>query len=361
MQDSLTKFQFEVAELRKYLKVVEAEATVLGALLDETPLPAAIQKPSLDLIRQNATNKKRHVYVGAIIVMYGALERFIENAVSDYLKSCVKTSGAYKNLPKVIQKKHTNQTIEYMNLIKDSKVKEPEGIEIIVENLLGCIRGNDQYTLNSRAFTIRSANMNLDRIRATLRNTGVDVSNKKLAGSRYYSKYVKDTQGRTVSDIKGVELDTLFNHINELVSIRNDIAHGVSSLDDIEDVELVRGRTDNLDAFIHAIHDCLCENLLRHQIELGKVTRVSGEVVVYNNSIVCFELPEGELSKNDLIIMCSAQNSNVNGWGEIQSIQVDGVDQETVGGEAGKKVGVKVEFHANNGGQFYVLPAKTLT
>lgn len=360
MQDSLSKFQSEVTKFRQYLDVVDAEAAVLGALLGETHLPALIEQPSLDLIRQNATNKRRHVYLGAIIVMYGALERFVEGAVSDYLRSCVKASSAYKNLPKAIQDKHTNLTIEYMNLIKDSKVREPEDIEIIAENLLGCIRGNDQYTLNARAFTIRSANMNTDRVRTTLANIGVKASNRKLAGSRYYSKYVKDTQGRTVADIGRSEMDTLFGHINVLVSIRNDIAHGVSSLDDIEDISIVKGRADDLEAFVHAIHDCLCENLLRHHMDLGKVTTVSGDVIVHNNSIVCFEFPEGLLAKNDLLMMCSAPNGYVSGWGAIQSIQVDGVDHEAVEGEVGKMVGVKVEFHANDGGQFYVFPAKTI-
>ena len=361
MQDSLSKFQSEVDKLRQYLDVVDAEEAVLGALLGEAQLPAPIEQPSLDLIRQNATNKRRHVYVGAIIVMYGALERFVESAVSDYLGSCVTASGAYKNLPKAIQDKHTNQTIEYLNLVKDSKVREPEAVEIITENLLGCIRGIDQYTLNARAFTIRSANMNIDRVRSTLANVGVDASNKNLAGSRYYSKLVKDTQDRTVADIGASELVTLFGHVNELVAIRNDIAHGVSSLDDIEDISIVKGRADRLEAFVHAIHDCLCENLLLHHVILGKVTSVAGPITVYDNSIVCFEFPEGVLAKNDLLMMCSAQNGNVSGWGAIQSIQVDGDDHEAVEGEIGKMIGVKVEFHANDGGQFYVFPAKTIT
>lgn len=360
MQDSLSQFQSEVDKLRQYLNAVEAEENVLSTLFEEAELPELIQQPSLDSIRKNATNKRRHVYVGAIIVMYGALERFVENAVSDYLESCVKASGAYGNLPEVIRNKHTNQTLEYLALVKDGKIREPEGIDVIAENLLSCIRGNDPYTLNTRAFTIRSANMNVARVRSTLANTGVVASNKNLAGSRYYTKYVRESQGRAVSDIGGREMDALFNHIDELVSIRNDIAHGVNSLDDIEDITIVKDRVVRLEAYVHAVHDCLCESLLRHHVDLGKVIAVAGDIQVFNNSIVCFEFPVGVLVKGDLLMMCSAESGNVSGWGAIHSIQIDRVDQETVEGEAGKMIGVKVDFHAHDGGIFYICPAKTI-
>ena len=354
MRTALVSFENELGNLLQFLDGSEAEDKILAEVSSGAVATVAELYESLETVRRNRLIKRRQGYLSSIIVLYGALERYVEESVGEYTQSLMRIYQDYNNLPEKLRERHTRLTIEYLGLVQDGKVRQTEAVAEIVDTLNACLNGAGNARLNARAFSMRSANMNWERIRQIMSNVDVTIHERRVLATPAYSSYLSKMYDIEVSEMDESKVKAELGHIDGLVRLRNDIAHGVANLLTIEDTRIVRERAAKLGTFAAALDEILCCELLEARLDLDQLVRVAGAVEVFGGDIACFSWPSGRLAVGDVLVMKPADTKADLRYGPIGSIEIGGEDRDEVEGADGLMVGVKVPFRAKANGAFYV-------
>jgi hypothetical protein len=358
MKKAFLTFQAEFDGLLDFLSSVESEDKLLQHILTENVDEADQLVANARTIVRSSTNRKRFVHCQAIIVLYGALERFVEDAIREYVVEARKLCTAYEQLPKAIKDKHSELSIEYLSRLKDGKVSGVQEGELhsAISRLNSSIQEQPDFLLNDKAFVLRNANASLDRIRILLSNIGIPMHLPTLLGMKSYQTGYIELYGMEPEKGDDEAIKRNFSKVDTLVSMRNQIAHGVVDVDNIEDVDLLRERAMDLRNFVIAVSDLMEMYFVKYCAEDHISSALSKPLAVYDNKIVCIPFSTGEITIGDVVAL--QVNDNDIRFGSIQSIQVDNVDMESVTGHPGTSLGFKVGFHAIQREGYRLLPHK---
>lgn len=354
MQEALTSFEAELDRLQRFLSASDAEDDLITHLVELPEAQRAALNAALQPIQANNTVKRRQSYLSSIIVLYGALERYVEEAVAEYTGQLVDIHKEFHKLPEALRERHTKLSIDYLASLKDGKIRETEDLSSIVATLHNCLIGKTPMRLNARAFSLRSSNMRLARIREIIGNLDIKLNGRRLLATPSYSRFLAETADAPAKDMQDSEVESTLDHVDELVTLRNDIAHGVANLETIEDSNIVRERAAKLRAFVSALNDILICELLKYRMVMDELVAVDGAVQVFGDHIACFAWPSGRIAPGDILVMQPAENGADLRHGPISSIQIDNADQAEVQGHDGLMIGVRVPFKVKLNGIFYV-------
>ena len=355
MRDALTSFEAEIDKLLSFLDASDSEDDLVTAILGRPEPDRADLDTSLRVMQENRTISRRQRYVSCIMVMYGALERYVEEAVSEYAEILVQIHENFQMLPEKLRERHTRLTIEYLASLQVGKVHEPEDIPTIVETLHNCLTNSGPFRLNARVFSLRSSNMKFVRIHDIMGNLDIGIDRRRVASAPSYAAFLSESRDLSVSEMGAREVDGELDHIDELVRLRNDIAHGVTNVASIEDNKLIRERAGKLKAFVNALNEIFICEVFASRIALGQLVPIQGEIRVFGDHIACFLWPLGRLAPGDQLVMQPVHQTADLQHGAISSIQIDGIDQAFVEGRDGLWIGVRVPFKVKPNGGFYVL------
>ncbi len=358
MEEALTSFEAELDKLNRFLQASDAEDALISHILRLPEEERAALAAPLEPIEANSTIKRRQSYVSAIIVLYGALERYVEEAVSEYAGQLVVIHKEFQKLPEKLRAQHTKLTIDYLASLKDGRVRETEDISSVVATLHDCLTGKTPFRLNARAFSLRSSNMKFGRIREIMGNLDIQVHGRRVLAAPSYARFLRDMTGISLKDMHDGEIESTLDHIDELVALRNDIAHGVANLESIEDSNIVRERASKLHAFVSAINEILNCELMKRRLELGQLKTFEGDIRTFGNHIVGLSWPSGRIAPGDILVMQPSEKGADLRYGAIVSIQIDSANQDEVVGTDGLMIGVRVPFRVKANGQYYVLHLK---
>jgi hypothetical protein len=358
MEEALTSFEAELDKLSRFLQASDAEDELITRLLGLPEAERAALAVQLELIRENSTIKRRQSYLSAIIVLYGALERYVEEFVAEYVEQLALIHKEFRRLPEKLRARHTQLTIDYLASLKDGRVRETEGIPTVIATLHDCLAGKTPFRLNARAFSLRSSNMKFGRVRDIMGSLDIQIHGRRILATPSYTRFLDEVAGISVKDMQDNEAESMLDHIDELVALRNDIAHGVANLETIEDSNIVRERALKLRAFVSAINDILNCELLKCRLGMGQLMAVEGEIHAFGDHIVGFSWPSGHILPGDILVMQPADKDADLRHGAIASIQVDNVEQEEFDGRDGLMIGVRVPFRVKASGRYYVLKMK---
>lgn len=354
MEAALTSFEAELDKLRRFLQATDAEDRLITYILGLPGAERASLAAPLDPIQANSTIKRRQNYVSAVIVLYGALERYVEEAVAEYVEQLAVIHKEYQRLPENLRAQHLRLTIDYLASLKDGRVRETEDIATVIATLHDCLTGKAPFRLNARAFSLRSSNMKFQRVREIMRHLDIEIHQRRVLATPSYSRFLHDMAGISAKDMQDSEVEGMLDHIDDLVIYRNDIAHGVANLETFEESNIVRERASKLHAFVSGINDILNCELLQYRLEMGQFVAVEGEIYAFGHHIVGFSWPSGRILVGDILVMQPAERNADLRYGAIASIQIDKVDQEGVDGRDGLMIGVRVPFRVKANARYYV-------
>ncbi|WP_296643905.1 MAE_28990/MAE_18760 family HEPN-like nuclease [Roseinatronobacter sp.] len=350
----MTSFEAELDRLQRFLDASDAEDDLIAHLVGLPQVDRTALTSMLHPIQANSTVKRRQSYVSSIIVLYGALERYVEEAVAEYATQLVDIHKEFAKLPEALRERHTRLSIDYLASLKDGKIRETEDLSSIVTTLHDCLSGKTPLRLNARAFSLRSSNMKLSRIREIVGNLDIKLNGRRLLSTPSYSRFLAQTSDAPPKDMQDSEVESTLDHVDELVTLRNDIAHGVANLEAIENRNIVRDRAAKLNAFVSAMNEILNCELIKCRIVMDELKPVDGPVKVFGDNIACFAWPTGRIATGDILVMQPAENGSDLRHAPIESIQVDKADQEEVHGRDGLMIGVRVPFKVKFNGTFFV-------
>ena len=281
-------------------------------------------------------NSRTFIYNNALITLYGCLENYLEQIVKEYITIIGSSCNQYKLLPTNIRKHHLNVSIELLNKIQKGRginsVYRDKILKETVRNMHSCLQGDENFCINSQAFTLHTANFRYDTVHSLFQKIGIDgISRLCLENSEFANDLLfKHSIDFNVS--KKTLISLLIAELDDLAQKRNEIAHGVKT-DEIESLELLRSRILLIKSYGKAINKVV-SNFLKNflfsiceKVGLGKPVRVFQKIDVFG-FIPADNVGKGEIAVGDTFYAENQASITKIVSGEILSIKKGDISLE---------------------------------
>ncbi|PSS73190.1 hypothetical protein AYI74_04245 [Shewanella algae] len=249
---------------------------------EKNPLYYLVNNHFKSVARPSGTASKEFTYTNSIISLYGYLESYLEKLADEFVSSINDAKIPIAALPKAIRERHLELSLQFLKKIAWDKRQDEAGKRAcekqVVANLHSFFQEDDEYTLNSKAFAVHSANFRYELIQSFFAQLGEERIAERTLGIAAVAEKLAGRQGQEVPEDKDVLKSWLEFELGELALLRNEIAHGAFERP-IESIELVIERTEFLQKFGLALGDILhrsFEEIIFHgkeRQELGKPDR----------------------------------------------------------------------------------------
>lgn len=333
---SFEDFEDEILSIREYIKHIKLVRQVVkgNRTSDE---PSIVEFCShISSIR---TSKKIFEYKAIVISLYGILEKYTNLWIQDHINSLPSLITRYDDLPEKIKNNNFQLSIRLIALISDKKNTKFEGIkkEDVLLKLNNCVNSNGNYALNEEAFYPLSGNLKHSKVVEAFKTIDIDL-NQAFKKSKRFAEFYQNTYNSHIHNKKDSDA---FKLIDDIVDLRNDVAHG-NCIDNIFDIDEFEQYIVFLENYFKTIYEAIIEKETEYEAKFSfqKIENVLG--VYKQGTVLCFELEDTTISKGDIIIIKTHDNHFYKK--EIIQICKDSIFHERI------EIKEKVEIGINLGG-----------
>jgi len=314
-------------------EIVFRNDTVIQQKLDENTQFTA-------LIKGVASEQEWLVYDHCAVVtrLYAIYERFVEDLITEWLEYLPDIVTQYSDLEERI--KDTHQT-GVGRLLLDLKKKRFEHLSIneVIQGLFNGVTGKEKYKLIPDAFLLHEQNLRREVLEKLFADAGISNAWAWVDKHREVKQFIEDVRGSQT---------TAEAVLNELITYRNDAAHGAIVDDILDSKELLE-----LGDFIQVLCEALAE-LVTFQI-VNKYNKISQITEWYKQ-------PKAGVAKVKEITLSVGQNlflvneaSSYCQLAKIESIMINDVPQEQVIATTEQEVGLKFNIEGREGLSLYIM------
>jgi hypothetical protein len=267
----------EIEELRLHIEYIKN-------------VPTQIKSKSKLVPYINSLTKKKFNYNSLIITLYGIVESYSEKIIKNYLLELSTIVKNYNYLSTKIQEQHLIQTANLSLRVIEAKTPKYSHLDPfdIIRNIYSCINCDPNYTMNYDSFIILSGNLKHQKICELFKQVDIDLDNRLKALPDF---------NKTISE-------NHFNKIDELVVMRNEIAHGSTStlLNPLE----IEGYVEFVSKYFRNLKFILTSNLEQEKLKYIKnhESIILENALVFGGNIVGFSnVAKNKISvKNNIIV-----------------------------------------------------------
>lgn len=247
-----------------------------------------------------------------IISIYGAYEHFVEQLLVRYLDEICAITNSYNLLPEEIQKNNLYKTLEIIKQLeyrKNRNIKPEKVIEILHKNI-----NENSSTININAFKNHNSNFRISMIDTYFSEIGIkNVSNL----IRQYEP-LKTFLENSISDYSSKKRKIVFQVLEHICDLRNDIAHGVENVQLINKTILFE-YIDFMKLYTSSLFELINDNYLT---KIYNQNNDKIEVInIYNKEILCFNTKGKLITKNSKILVKSENHFPNTFFTNIKDIQ----------------------------------------
>lgn len=307
--------------------------------------------------RKTRTLAKIINYSAVIILLYAYFEKFLENTARYYLEDLCKCCETYDRLPEKIQKNHLEKSIDLIKNINLDKYRSLTEQEIL-ENLYHC-QCENKNTINFYAYMQHRGNFRSSTILDFFADIGINNINGKIANLDDFKTYikVKTPELGIFLESKNKDFNHLYSRINDLVSKRNDIAHGMPTSQILSFEIIIDDYIDFIQNYSKSLQEVLYNQVLFYEIKYCLLS-LGKPIKVWNNEIIGIEVHNIKISVGDRIIGKKADGNCKSGT--IISIQVNGESKNSIEVEDDSvQVGLKVNFFIKENYEIFISQIKS--
>lgn len=337
-------FLDDVSELEDYIAMARTTAELLQN--DFSRSKAKYKDVLVKLQNQSKVYNKRKLDYSMIIVnLYGALEKYIESFVKEYLMIRASYVEKYSELPQCIIDEHIDLSMELIQKIDYPKYSSMFTKEQIIKNVNDCVQ-DEKLTLNYEAFCMHSANFRINEIQKVLRRIGLNnLINSVKRNEELKSIYIKENGE---CNYEQLPLDNIFSFVNDLADRRNRISHGANT--DIISFDLQLEMIRKIKLFIGEMNSLCFEGLLQYfTCDCYKIEKIYNENK--KTKILCFQLERNKIAIGDIIIRKKGDNFS---YCTINSIQINNVSYEEVAEEKAIDIAIKLSCNRKENEEYWL-------
>lgn len=359
MKTCIQTFRAGTEELLAFLTNTEHEAELVRLLLRPFRQDA-LEGEERQLLSQMAaaqTDRKRYIYCVAIVSLYGLLERLVDSLIEAFVGRVASLVGAYEKMPDAIKRNHVPLSLELLKVLTEDRHRQSTTQEDVIANLHSCLSSATDFRVNGAAFVLHRGNITLQKITSFLTSVGIEPHLRRVTRAPDLLEFFETREPeRDIRTVVDQELAALLEPINDLVERRNQVSHGVISIDDIESVDLLKERCRFIAAYGAALYDVFAQEALKHEIVLPIAQPLGKPIAVYNNSIVCFEATNCTIAVGDILVAATKIPIEPFRHGPIASLQVNHVDYTQLSISQLTQFGALVPYRASKEYDYYILP-----
>ena len=328
LRDAVSSFR----DVRLYLEHAEKKSKAIQFILETECIPEVLTQWAKDVI--DFGESRKFDYVCAVVGLYGALERYVEEVAMAYCGHLVSITPNYSDLPDKLRTNHFEDTISHLKKTRDSRYEGRLDSLQITRALESCLAGAVPYSFTVESMIYHSANFRPSVIDDYFNKFGVESISKRAVRTAAFVGSIEETG----DDIYPQRPEAALDLVNELVVRRNQVAHG-----DLSDIIAPSGLVpfcDRLEAYVRGLHDVIDDSVVESLAAISGWDHGS-PVAVFNHNIVCIN-SHGQLIRVGDILAIENVEKN---WyrATVESIEINGQPVQATPSGQGVKVGLKID------------------
>lgn len=285
---SLQKFIAQLDKLRSHLDILEDLNSVSAEILASN-LADNIKNHAVSVLRKN-TDEKIYDYNANIISLYGYWEQYIEDVIKEYLAELKGLNSGNDDKNEAVRPRYRKSIIGLFNKITGNspKFKHLTDEKLVNAMYVGLSKKQNDYI--PEAFFQSGGNYNYAETSDCLKRLGFSSIDNDL---KFYPALKAYFMGEGLSEekIKNSSVETLFSKLDNLVSFRNEIAHGGSDGSTILCIEEINDYITFMKSFATSVFERFADDILEIKWRLKKCNPIKVSHC-YDNSHVA-ELSKG--------------------------------------------------------------------
>jgi len=287
-ETSLDEFSKDIKNIDEYVKHIHLVESIVKENQNST-------NQSLQMFNEHMKefrlDKRIFEYKSIIISLYGILENFISIWIKEYINKISDIFQDYNEIPEKLSKSHFDLSIKLISILNENRYAKYNHLDKnnILTTLSSCINNPMSFNLNNEAFIPNSGNLSHKQIVEVFKPIDIDLENDLKQNQNFDNR----------------ELKELFEKINNLVLLRNDIAHGNVN-DNILAMSEIQDYINDLKVYGDAIFNVLKEKHTQYELQLevkNSYQEIKKVIKIFNSSILAFEASYCNIRKDDFIIV----------------------------------------------------------
>lgn len=254
------------------------------------------QNPNTILNYLTISKIKQFDFNSHIISIYGAYEHFVEQLCTKYLEKICSITTSYDLLPTEIQKNNLNKTLEIIKQLefrKNKNIRPEKLIEILHKNI-----NENSSILNIEAFKNHNANFRISVLDNYFNEIGIKNTSSLIRQYEPLKSYLENN----VSDFASKKNSVVFQILEHICDLRNDIAHGVSNIQ-LLNKSILFDYIDFMKTFTESLFELTNNNYLSKVFELNNEDL--NVLKIFNKKVLCFNTNGRIINKNSKILIKS--------------------------------------------------------
>ncbi len=351
IKSRLETFQERLAELRHYLEGIKLASKLLEVGTPELSSGEPLLKYQQHTLRHRL-NKSRFEYNSVIVSLYGCFEQFVETLIEFYISDLNEIVPKYEKLPESITKNHIELSIELLkNLDKMPKYQGIVTKEQIIANLHFCTTGTPKYQVNKEAYSYHTANIRDTDVEKLFNRIGVESLPKRLLNHPDFDKYLQSEK---------LSSKEAWSRLNDLVTRRNQVAHGgVSS--DLLSSDILLSYLSWFEEYGKTVYEVVYSEELGYAVKYQSVKLGKPKKVYQHGKVVGISIKNIQVKVGDLLVAQTANEFLPYLAGEIEEIQENKVSYpEITASDISRDIAMRIPFKAKENQTFFLIPKKPL-
>jgi len=335
MNRILSEFQIEMDLLKNYINFQNISYKNQAKIEKNNP-HSVLKSLSISKIKQFDFNSQ-------IISIYGAYEHFVEQLITKYLDEICSITTSFNLLPEEIQKNNLNKTLDIIKQLdyrKNRNLRPEKLIEINHKNI-----NENSPVLNLDAFKNHNANFRISVIDSYFTEIGIKNISSLIRQYEPLKSYLKTN----ISDFSSKKSVIIFQILEHICDLRNDIAHGVDNIQ-LVNKSILFDYIDFMKTFATSLYEMINSNYLSKVYDLN-IEEI--EIInVYNKEILCFNTKGKIVNKKTRILVKSENHFPSVFYANILDIQHNNLSIENTVLKDYIDIGVQVDKKIKSTMQF---------
>jgi MAE_28990/MAE_18760-like HEPN len=336
-QDILESVREGISTIRKIIKTNNELRDIINRQKSEEELRLLTQ-----LIQNIPDAKDWEMYEHCAVVtrLYAIYESFVEDLITDWLAILPRIYINYSDLEERIRTTHQIGVGKLLVNLNKNRY-ESLSIEEVMRGIYRGLNHGEGYELLANAFLIYEQNLRKEILEKLLADAGIPNVWSWLEKHRAVKYFLQELRGNE---------NTVENELNELISYRNDAAHG-GIVEDVLDSEALIELCDFIEALCEALTELVTYRVIERQKFLGYIKEV-GKITEWFKTPQAgvAKILESTLSVGESIFLVGEACCQLS---KIQSINIDDKPINMIEATSEIEVGLKFNMNAKKGLRIY--------
>lgn len=304
-----------IENVRRFIRSSESKVSAVKHILG---LSTSVAGAALDWARDVATfdEGKKYDYACTVVMLYGALERFIEDSADEFIAEIIKAAESYEDLPDRLRSSHFELTLAHLTRTRESRYEGRVNAQELAKAFSSCLSNSRPFEFIAESMLHHSANFRIQTIDEFFGRIDVLTVSRRAVESPPFQNYLATLGTR----LPAGRPEAILDRINLLVSMRNEVAHG--DITNILAPSEIVPYCDQLEAYCRGITEVLDGALVAYLAGRRGIDHGS-PIAVYNHSIVCINSRGACIRVGDDLAVKRADQS----WfrAKVETIEIDNV------------------------------------